>query len=1155
MLPAGYSLDSCALSLRVVDLHTSTLHGTVGYRLVKTPSLSNSNDNLNTLRLNSRNLAIESVWVNGIDRKFTLVDFLNEESLPLTNLDSFSACLAGDLAVANSSGELVIPLPTLISHKSEDVLVEIHYSLVNPTCGVCVFKTNLEDAQDDHMFTRVGFHSSPSGSGARCLFPTLDGLGGSRTGGKIPKMHVLIETNKTNVALAPGRLVGTTVLSNTTHLYEYDHPDPICPFQVNLCVGPFVRSPALPTMPWFTSWSLASGSHRLNTSSAKPLIQTLQALVQYLGITPKPYTQVFVDTEEQLIPSSTLCLLPDSFVVDAEREWVSSELQAHSLLFQLTGVALQTFGQISLDTWIPVGLSLFCALRSLPTAVQSLVLHTWLERISHTDARANKVNKLVTKPGLVLGRQLTQPKPYSFPVDSALWQMRLVDFSSTFASKCGVVMRMLEQRASALVFQDCLQRITQLRPHQQMSELAFLTLLKLRASQMGSNRQLALDIDSTFVTQWIRHSHMPKFTGEVAYNAKTNKIDICLRQQGGIYTGAIKLRIVEAGGTWDYEKQIDNIEHRWTFDLRTPRRKGKGGRKKRLVEEKEEGWRHPEALQANTLLQMAKTKDRYWESNSTVRYVVLDPDTAWTMDLQWKQPEEFWLEMLHDTQLGENVAMQIWALRQFASGITGLHLRASSAITAVAVDTTRHDLVRVEALYAALSLHNKFAPATLNSTDANTSWMGMNLLISAFKQLYCSSETGEPNPFTTKNGEYAVRTALLDVLSQIRAKDGSIPEEILEVVFDSVRMCDNSGNAFDDGPMLSGLAVCAGNICKHAIANPSEDTEECLRWIQSALDFDSVSPNYRKQTTIGCLQALCELEMHGSTSSTDFVQFLSSRDSQVRITAFECVVRLQVLHRKDMHTLGQVLLRQCLPQELCIATRHKMLKILLNAYADSEGKCFQQLLFPGGNKDGSGNGDVEQALWELMIRKQSGLDSELRMLCHQLWRLIYGLDYPHDRAIMDLGELQNWAKQAQEEWSKDEDTLISMEQINAMQEKQREIREREEETKRLQREQNQQQEEVVMMGEEEIIIMEEDDDDEEEEEEDGDDMGGSQGHGHEDEDEEEDEEEGREEEVMPMEEDDNHEDEDNDDHDDDEEEEGQLQQRVAIGVVEEDDDL
>lgn len=57
--------------------------------------------------------------------------------------------------------------------------------------------------------------------------------------------------------------------------------------------------------------------------------------------------------------------------------------------------------------------------------------------------------------------------------------------------------------------------------------------------------------------------------------------------------------------------------------------------------------------------------------------------------------------------------------------------------------------------------------------------------------------------------EYELRKVLATAIASIRDADGVTPLEVLEFCVDALQGHDNSGNAFDDGPMVAGTFVAA----------------------------------------------------------------------------------------------------------------------------------------------------------------------------------------------------------------------------------------------------------------------------------------------------------------------------------------------------------
>jgi len=830
-------------------------------------------------------------------------------------------------------------------------------------------------------------------------------------------------------------------------------------------------------------------------------------------------------------------------VYERDLEWVSTEMELDSLFYQCVGLACQWFGcgpemgaSSPGDAWIPTGLAMFTAMEALRLSKGDtffhLLLTKWSARVRATHAKAAAVMAHHIKPGIVLGRPLARPKPYALPVDAALWAVRGCSFDSSFAFKAGLTMHMIHQRATTVVFRDVLRKLAKasrgsvpktnprggrtmgLSKPKLLSELGFLTLLKSRAGAMGQ------DINSTFVMQWLRHSYVPRFIGKVTYLDKKNRIEVRIRQNppegGRIYMGAVKVRVIESNHLiWEREMKIDNIEHLWEFECRTTRKMGRGGRRKSEVERQNKEWKNIESLDAQNALTVAESRNvnRFWDSTAPVQYVLLDPNAWWIMDLTWELSEEFWQEMIHDRTVNKDVLMLRFAIDQLCRQTFSKesHIRAASMIAALVTNRDLEDAIRVDAARALLLIHEKSPPSSVNISLLNTSssnagtWIAKDLLVTVFKELFCD-ETGDPLPFSVEKGGYPVRAALLETLSAIRAKDGTIPEDVKTLIFESIRLCDNANNPFDDGPLLSSLAVATGRLlagmkreeeqtngsngpssssAAAALSDLSQDSNvaEAIRWIRSALDFDSVSPSprNRKATTIGCLEALCELEIAKlvPAGSTNFAVYLEHsfwrRDADVRLKAFECIARLHIKERFSRKAKWMSILHwliRAAANDPCIATRSKMMKILLSLHADtidrtwpelknnkSPAGCFWPLLESPSDMapdELQGARAVANSLWELMNEK-SAFDCGLRILSHQLWRLIWALnDVPAldglNFVLENLGHLEKWVEEAEQEYARDEQAIIHLEEFKSIQARQMELAKEMEEEKRLREE-------------------------------------------------------------------------------------------------------
>ena len=250
----------------------------------------------------------------------------------------------------------------------------------------------------------------------------------------------------------------------------------------------------------------------------------------------------------------------------------------------------------------------------------------------------------------------------------------------------------------------------------------------------------------------------------------------------------MKIRIVEAGGAWEYVKQVDNVEHRWHFECRTSKPKGKGGRKKRPDEERIDLLKSHDTSKLLTMASdgsMARLR-RFWENTTPVHYVMLDPEHAWIVNVTWTQQEEFWLEMINDPALSENC---FWLLQ----GIDHLvrmnvdakgGLRAASAVAALIVNRERPDFVRKHACEALVVWHEKHSPSGVPGTPG---WAAMSLLVGVYKDVFLVN--GELKPINQDSkGEVVVRPAILRSLACMHQSDGILPDMVKDLLLDALQL-------------------------------------------------------------------------------------------------------------------------------------------------------------------------------------------------------------------------------------------------------------------------------------------------------------------------------------------------------------------------------
>lgn len=857
-----------------------------------------------TLLLHARQLYIDSVHIEDVECSFQVTDYLRkvDPSTPHDPKSLVDAWIA-DAIYSRDFGELEITLPSTLPPSKDEYMLEIHYHL--PSDGSVVYCIG-QPGLDDHLYSRTGFmHTGEMGvgtGGSRTLFPTLD-----RQGVVFP-FRVIIETKETHVAVATGKCIRERVEEGKTHLYEFASDADIEPNAVGFAVGQFTAIEH-PTHPWITSYLLVSRNLVVDPTK---LDRGVSYMLSKLGFPSPPpsnfggtYAQVFVATErvsQTLLTYGSMSILSDAWLETTEaNRWPDPADQYRAWHLYLVGFITQYIGWRAgsmADTWIPVGISMLIALQVLSALEGNQAYYSvfcaWQERVKND-----------THP-----RPLAPPQEEFEPDKALFWAMEGVEWDSPWTARAGWVMYMLEQRVTEFVFMNVMTNLVA-NPSRRISEVAFLTLLKLKAGP-----DLSQDVNATFIQQWIRQTHIPRFTGKVEYHEKTRRVTVTLRQQPPphgveLYSGAIRLRVVEKKGTWMYEKQIDAKEHVWVFECRTTQSKGKGGRRPRMEEEKSEQWNRAGEKTSDQLLAMASNTvtARYWTVSSVVQYVVLDPSFMWMMDVQWSQPTEYWLEWMHDPLLRDHTALQLLGIEQFGlaelTADPAIRSPASSYLGSIITDTTRDPAIRVQAIRTLSHLHERFAPANLRD---HSRWVEQEFLYSAWKKLYCDASK-QPQAFSTKQDEMGVRPVLLHALASLQARDKSVHVESMLAVLDSVSLLDAyEMDPYDKselvGAVYESAAIMAVAVLGMETAPLTGKTTlsvesdvslgEIVQGTRTLLDVDLVMPRIHGQhpATVRCLHALMRFEKakmlpQDATCLDFYVEHPIWRaDPQVRMTAF-----------------------------------------------------------------------------------------------------------------------------------------------------------------------------------------------------------------------------------------------------------------------------
>ena len=99
------------------------------------------------------------------------------------------------------------------------------------------------------------------------------------------------------------------------------------------------------------------------------------------------------------------------------------------------------------------------------------------------------------------------------------------------------------------------------------------------------------------------------------------------------------------------------------------------------------------------------------------------------------------------------------------------------------------------------------------------------------QKLFCDPRSGLPRVLRFKTRvEYELRKVLATAIASIRDADGVTPLEVLEFCVDALQGHDNSGNAFDDGPMVAGTFMAAHACVWLAVWG---DRRPCVCGVQS----------------------------------------------------------------------------------------------------------------------------------------------------------------------------------------------------------------------------------------------------------------------------------------------------------------------------------
>ena len=1176
MLPRTFSVSKVHLDLSV-DLFAKKLEGLSEITLIRSPGQS-----ADKIFLHSRQCRISEVSVNGIAVPLSdihLEDFLGKivVNANVKELKTFSAFHAGGL-LASMEGELRVPIPESLVDVTE-LVVRVRYVLERPAGVVHFVHCQNEPELERNAFVKRGFKSVTgyahmhtyaslcggegigSCCGARCWFPCVDTLQdrfGFSCDVTVDKGLTAICVGQSEVsAVAPGKL-----------RFSFKHSRPVAAHNVALCVGPFERT-RLETLPWVSIYTLP-GKLRLAKRSQRHLVDILKHMQEYLGVAfPfESYSQVFVDQEGAYVeaaPFSTVAIFSDELL--RESVHVKEEHLAEGLLVrQAQCVAYNYFGahvpiQTADDLWLVPGFAWFLSYEFLRRRVKEKVkvkgyrmvydarelLQYAVDRIKKTKKSSERVRPHRGRAGDLMNRTLVSPSRYKFPVDTVLQDGKGADLHSVFSLRAFFVMHMLEQKVTAENFQTMLKSWLSARHSIQrsQSDRDFAAHVDTEKQGLNENEVFAklkalaggheIDLDSSFVQQWLKTDTLLELRGAISYQKRQNEIEMVIKQEipegGRPFRGQVKVRVVEDDGVWEYEKRVVKKTHHWNFKCHSQPKRKKGGRKTIAELERLDNWEHPEKLEVPKLLKLAvgegkKSKDiRWWRNESPVRYVEFDPDRCWLRTLQWKQNDVMALELLYDANTKTDIVGQCFTLLQLSAPYSatrdlqtarprgnaplmanapmsspnaseddvnplGASLRAASAIAACILDYSKPAQCRAIAVYALGKWQNAHAPSTLKANDSDPAkrWTGLELLLCALRNLFFSSLTKKllPNDFDVA-GEFLVKIAAVRALGRIRAQNGLPPKEIHSFMLELIRQNDNSVNAYHDCEYLGELLFQAAKVIGTTVrvtrqierenAEQAElvgtdtynerSTEQILEeygslevvdHIRRFLDYDALEPSPDYTLTAKCLEALAHLEWcRVIPMKTPFYAYalynaqVKKSDPQaasisrvywgrrVRLAAYYCILEVYVYsHLVEGEAWFGVLkwLLDALALEPSPLLQRKVLTHILSAHArtiEDKHEALHNNASPAGvlypllnayddlmkSAAGPAAREVAVKLWSMM-NETTAFDGRLRLMLHQLWRAVWGLEVPPILSEVaaepqNLGPFKKWERS----WAED----------------------------------------------------------------------------------------------------------------------------------------
>ena len=419
-----------------------------------------------------------------------------------------------------------------------------------------------------------------------------------------------------------------------------------------------------------------------------------------------------------------------------------------------------------------------------------------------------------------------------------------------------------------------------------------------------------------FFSQWVYEARPPPtLRANFAYSKRKFTVELVLQQSDAesneVQLTGCRLNIGwgepdrDGDGTYEQKKCVSLIEPVQTEYLEVDARRKRSRPRKRLGDD-------PDGDGGAEVVVVG--------SSVPLRWVRLDPEMDWVMDLRWTgrpeearwngQPEFMCREQLeHDN----NVASQSEAAAALST-FSGSH-SAMMALEFCVLDENIYYRVRAEA-----------AASLGRLVSAETDYAALHKLLKLLRDKWYRGGQVAPNDFSDL-AEYHVLKATIEAVGSAKDEMGYTPAEAIDLLIDLLDDNDNAANEYDDGYYLGAMLLLLGGTR----LPPDEEGRDLdaelvgavVAQVRRHMQLDLLVRSPHGVLTRSGLQALCALELAGRREVEWQLYLHSSRHGAsplLRLTAADCLLRLSLLlpaaaHRPSVAQGGTLALALRLAEE------------------------------------------------------------------------------------------------------------------------------------------------------------------------------------------------------------------------------------------------